>query len=80
VVIEALENLSRGRTVLMITHDLDLAARADRIVYLEAGKILEEGVHAELLRRGGRYAALFRTRAKQSSPRRVPEAANAIES
>jgi ATP-binding cassette, subfamily B, bacterial len=65
VVIEALENLSQGRTVLMITHDLELAARADRIVYLEAGQILEQGTHAELLGRGGRYAALFRTRAEQ---------------
>ncbi|TVR58151.1 MAG: ABC transporter ATP-binding protein [Candidatus Competibacteraceae bacterium] len=79
-VIEALENLSQGRTVLMITHDLELAAHADRIVYLEAGEILEQGAHAELLDRDGRYAELFRTRAEQSSPRPVMEVSNAVES
>ncbi len=79
-VIEALENLSQGRTVLMITHDLELAAHADRIVYLEGGEILEQGAHAELLGRGGRYAALFQTRAERSSPRPVTEALHAVES
>ncbi|MEY6432460.1 ABC transporter ATP-binding protein [Thioalkalicoccus limnaeus] len=79
-VIEALENLSRGRTVLMITHDLELAARADRILYLEAGGLSEQGAHAELLGRGGRYAALFRARAEQPRPSPVPETSNAVES
>ena len=57
VVIEALENLYQGRTVLIITHDLELASRADRIIYLEAGQILEQGTHAELIGRNDRYAA-----------------------
>lgn len=66
-VIEALGRLSRGRTVIMITHDLDLAARADQIVFLEDGDIIEQGSHAELLNRGGRYAALFRARSASVS-------------
>lgn len=56
----ALERLSRDQTTLLITHDLAFAARADRIAYVEAGRVLEEGTHAELLARGGRYAALYR--------------------
>lgn len=60
-VVQALENLARDRTVLLITHDLELAARADRIVYLEDGRVLEQGSHAELLGRDGRYAALARS-------------------
>ena len=60
--IEALGKLARGRTVIMITHDLDLAARTDQIVFLENGSIIEQGSHAELLGRGGPYAALFRAR------------------
>lgn len=55
----ALERLSRGRTTLLITHDLGFAARADRVAYVEGGRVLEEGTHDDLLRRGGRYAALY---------------------
>lgn len=66
-VIEALGKLARGRTVIMITHDLDLAARADQIVFLENGSIIEQGSHAELLGRGGSYAALFRARNPSTS-------------
>ena len=69
-VIEALGKLARGRTVIMITHDLDLAARADEIVFLENGNIIEQGAHAELLSRGGPYAALFRARNPSTSQER----------
>jgi ATP-binding cassette, subfamily B, bacterial len=66
-VIQALEKLAQGRTVLMVTHDLALAAQADRILYLEAGRIREQGCHAELLAREGAYTALFRGRSGASS-------------
>ncbi len=56
----ALRRLSRGRTTLLITHDLTLAADADRILWIEDGRIAEEGTHAALLALGGRYAALHR--------------------
>ncbi len=56
---EAIWRLAKGRTSLLITHDLSQAARADRIVFLEAGRVAEQGSHADLLARGGRYARLW---------------------
>ena len=58
-VIEALDRLAEGRTTFLITHDLLLAARADLILYLEAGRVCESGTHAELLQSHGRYALLY---------------------
>ena len=48
-----------GRTTLIIAHRLSTVQRADRLVVLDRGQIVEEGTHAELLRRGGVYARLF---------------------
>jgi ATP-binding cassette subfamily B protein len=62
-VLEALKRLSRGRTTFWITHDLDLAARADLILYFEGGRIIEQGNHRELMSAGGRYASLHSVRA-----------------
>ena len=62
---DALERLMRGRTSLVIAHRLSTIERADRIVALDAGQVVEQGSHAELLARGGLYARLhalqFRT-------------------
>ena len=57
---EALFHLIEGRTVIAIAHRLSTITGMDRILYLEHGQILEEGSHAELLRRNGKYAALWR--------------------
>jgi ATP-binding cassette, subfamily B, bacterial len=59
-VAEAMSRLAVGRTTFLISHDLQLAARADLILYLEGGVVRERGTHAELMRAGGRYASLFR--------------------
>ena len=48
-----------GRTTLITAHRLSTVQRADRLVVLEKGKIVEQGSHSELLRRGGIYARLF---------------------
>ena len=60
----AIERLIENRTALMITHDLDLAAGADRIVYVDQGGIAESGTHEELLARKGPYAALWQLHRK----------------
>lgn len=57
-VIEALVRLAEGRTTLLVTHDLDLAARAERVLVLGQGTILEDGSPAELMRLKGRFAGL----------------------
>ncbi|MDY7015745.1 MAG: ATP-binding cassette domain-containing protein, partial [Cyanobacteriota bacterium] len=59
---EILRNLSGGvqnKTVLFITHQLSAAALADRILVMEAGKIVQNGTHAELLREQGLYQFLW---------------------
>jgi len=56
---KALYNLIQGRTTLVIAHRLSTVTRADRIVVLEAGRIIEEGSHRELLSLGGSYKRLF---------------------
>lgn len=56
---EGLWTLMQGRTVIAIAHRLSTVASMDRIVYLEAGRIIEDGPHRDLLARGGAYAKLW---------------------
>jgi ATP-binding cassette subfamily B protein len=56
---EALWNVMQGRTVIAIAHRLSTIAGLDRVVYLEAGRVVEQGPHRELLAKGGAYAKLW---------------------
>ena len=68
LVLESLRRVSRGRTTFWITHDLRLASRADVILYLEGGRVLERGTHAELIRAAARYAVLYRLQSATWAP------------
>jgi ATP-binding cassette subfamily B protein len=52
-------DMAEGKSVLLISHRLGSARLADRIVVLEEGRVVEEGRHADLLRRNGRYAEMY---------------------
>ena len=58
-VLDALDLAAEGRTVLSVSHRLSLAARADRVVVLDGGRVVEQGPPGELLAAGGAYARLW---------------------
>jgi ABC-type multidrug transport system fused ATPase/permease subunit len=65
---EGLDAALEGRTAILIAHRLSTVRRADRIIVLDHGRIVEEGSHGELLRRGGSYADLYNTYFRHQSP------------
>lgn len=56
---QAATEVTCGRTALVVAHRLDQAARADRIVVMDNGRVVEQGSHHELLDYGGRYKQLW---------------------
>jgi ATP-binding cassette subfamily B multidrug efflux pump len=57
---ESLSTLMEGKTVIAIAHRLSTIAALDRLIVIDQGRVVEEGSHAELLKRGGLYARLWR--------------------
>ncbi|MFI8346602.1 ABC transporter ATP-binding protein [Streptomyces sp. NPDC085596] len=64
----ATDRLAGRRTTLVVAHRLTTAARADRVVVMEHGRVVEDGHHTELLALDGRYADMWRTFVGQSEP------------
>jgi subfamily B ATP-binding cassette protein HlyB/CyaB len=60
IIQQNMKEIARGRTVLIIAHRLSTVRAADRIVTLDAGRLVEDGTHDTLIKTGGRYAALHR--------------------
>jgi ATP-binding cassette subfamily B protein len=63
----ALEELSHGRTVIVVAHRLSTVKNADRIVVLDKTGIIEEGSHEELLALDGEYKKLYESQFKQDN-------------
>ncbi|MEA3250068.1 MAG: lipid A export permease/ATP-binding protein MsbA [Pseudomonadota bacterium] len=63
----ALEEVCRGRTTFVIAHRLSTIERADRILVMEQGRIVESGSHSELLERKGAYASLYRLQFQEAA-------------
>ena len=61
VVQQALDNLMKNRTVIVIAHRLSTVKNADKIIVINNGSIVEEGKHEELLEKKGVYATLYST-------------------
>ena len=65
---QALNNASKGRSVLIIAHRLSTIAHADRIIVLEKGSIIEMGNHENLLLKKGRYYSLWTKQLSEEEP------------
>ncbi len=64
-ILETLARIERGRTTIVIAHRLSTVVHADRIVVLEAGRVVESGSHGDLLRSGGVYAEMWARQAAE---------------
>jgi subfamily B ATP-binding cassette protein MsbA len=74
LVIDALEKLMKGKTVIAIAHRLSTIRDADQIVVIEGGGVAESGTHDDLMAKNGIYAELHRTQFDASSDRVVSAA------
>jgi ATP-binding cassette, subfamily B, multidrug efflux pump len=72
---EQLLGLMEGKTVIAIAHRLSTIARMDRLVVLDAGRVVEQGTHEQLLRLGGHYALLWRHQSGGFLPDVMPDVA-----
>jgi subfamily B ATP-binding cassette protein HlyB/CyaB len=63
VIQQNMKEIVKGRTVFIIAHRLSAVRRTDRIITIDAGRLVEDGTHEDLIRTGGRYASLYRMQA-----------------
>ena len=59
-ILDAIEGIAATRAVLVVAHRLSAIERADRVVMIERGRVVERGTHAELIAAGGPYAGMHR--------------------
>ncbi|MDX2407352.1 ABC transporter ATP-binding protein/permease [Streptomyces microflavus] len=69
---DRIRELAADRTVILITHRLGSTQHADRIIVLDHGRVLENGIHTELLAAGGEYATMWATQARAYTSAPVP--------
>ncbi|MFE9326838.1 ATP-binding cassette domain-containing protein [Nocardia sp. NPDC052278] len=72
VVVRGMHELTRDKTVIVVTHPLATIAHADQILFLDGGRIIERGTHAELLALDGRYADFWNERSRTTGWRLEP--------
>ncbi len=63
-----MQAIAKGRTVVIIAHRLSTVRRADRILVLDKGRVIEDGTHEQLVGRAGQYARLYRHQTGEASP------------
>ena len=61
----ATEKITQNRTSIIIAHRLSTIVKADKIIVMDQGKIVEEGNHEDLLQKGGYYASLYQAQVKK---------------
>jgi ABC-type multidrug transport system fused ATPase/permease subunit len=71
-VLAAIAVASKGRMTVAVSHDLALAAQMQRVVVLEAGRVVEQGSHAELMESGGRYRSMWARQQLSGDPEVAP--------
>ncbi|MDB5290458.1 MAG: transporter ATP-binding protein, partial [Phycisphaerales bacterium] len=68
MITETLRGLKRQRTMILVSHRLSTVADCDRIYVMEAGRIIEQGTHEELIAMGGAYYRMARHQMKLGEP------------